>query len=689
ALRLVCRPWAQLLDSGELCRRRRQCGVAEAWVYVRTRDGAYRNYWRAFDTTTRTWHALPPLPPLLLPGESASATENAMQVRGLGSAAVGGKLYVFGGWREGGPALQCTWCYDPCTHRWQRHADMGMARCYMASGTLPRAQCADGADGTGQGEGGTGGGGEGEGGRCAEGGEGISSQADVDNTATTPRRKNRHSTTIATSDCGEDGVILVAGGMVRPRLHPSELLVAAEQYDVERDQWVALPPMPQPMLFSSGVTLAGRFLVSGNFTDEGQWGAVYCPRARQWQPIAHRSLATSLLSPCAALGDLLFCIKDALQYPAYFSLSRSLRVSTSCRQTALPALTEPITSPPRTLSSAHPLPVRGGQVWNPWRGDWELVEGEGRIFTDTRFPCWVCCMAFVGRRLFLVHQNSSITSVTLHLHYPSPSATAPAAVPPTAALPPTPTRPGSAISPDALNAASPPPAAAASGAMGVSVAAGVMGAHRTEAGGAVEAEAQARATASGAAATSGAVNAGEGREEDERAMAVAEREAAAERAMREVAEAVAAAEAVGVPSAVAPAAGHVAGQISHAMAAGARAWHQGRDAAPEGVGEAVLEVGSEARDVLVSPASRGAEEWRRVRRGGEGSTPVAGQASEGARGGGDGWNGGWWGEKPWRSGGSGKGKLQQVEVRVEEVVRVSEGVAADDEQAIDCYVLEA
>ncbi|CAI7783702.1 unnamed protein product [Closterium sp. NIES-53] len=636
ALRLVCRPWAQLLDSGELCRRRRQCGVAEAWVYVRTRDGAYRNYWRAFDTTTRTWHALPPLPPLLLPGESASATENAMQVRGLGSAAVGGKLYVFGGWREGGPALQCTWCYDPCTHRWQRLADMGIARCYMASGTLPRAQSADGEDGTGISEGGRGGGGGGEGGRCAEG-EGICSQDDMDNAATTPRRKTRSTTTTASSNCGEDGVILVAGGMVRPRLHPSELLVAAEQYDVERDEWVALPPMPQPMLFSSGVTLAGRFLVSGNFTDEGQWGAVYCPRARQWQPIVHRSLATSLLSPCAALGDLLFCIKDALQ------------------------------------------------VWNPWRGDWNLVEGEGRIFTDTRFPCWVCCMAFVGRRLFLVHQNSSITAVTLSLHYPSFSATAPAAVPPTGSLPPTPTRSGSAVSPDALNAGSPPPASAALGAMGVSVAAGVMGAHRTEAGGAFEAEAQARAAT--AAATSGAVNVGDRRQEDERA--VAERGAAAERAMREVAEAVAAAEAVGVPSAVAPAAGHVAGQISHAMAAGAHAWQQGRDAAADSVGEAGREMGSEARDVLVSPASRGAEEWRRVRHGGEGSTSVAGETSEGARGGGDGWIGGWWGEKPWHSGGSGKGKVQQVEVRVEEVVRVSEGVAADDEQAIDCYVLEA
>ncbi|CAI5959180.1 unnamed protein product [Closterium sp. NIES-65] len=635
ALRLVCRPWAQLLDSGELCRRRRQCGVAEAWVYVRTRDGGYRNYWRAFDTTTRTWHALPPLPPLLLPGESASATENAMQVRGLGSAAVGGKLYVFGGWREGGPALHCTWCYDPCTHRWQRRADMGIARCYMASGTLPRAQVADGEDGTGQGEGGGGGG---EGGKCG-GGEGMarSCEADMDSAASTPRSRTRSSTTITASDCGDDGVILVAGGMVRPRLHPSELLVATEQYDVQRDEWVALPPMPQPMLFSSGVTLSGRFLVSGNFTDEGQWGAVYSPRARQWQPIVHRSLATSLLSPCAALGDLLFCIKDALQ------------------------------------------------VWNPGRGDWDLVEGEGRIFTDTRFPCWVCCMAFVGRRLFLVHQNSSITAVTLHLHYPSPSATAPAAVPPTGSLPATPTRPGSAISPDALNAGSPPPAAAASGALGVSVAAGVMGAHRTEAGGAVEAEAQARAAT--AAATFGVVNEGDRRQEDERA--VAEREAAAERAMREVAEAVAAAEAVGVPSAVAPAAGHVAGQISHAMAAGAHAWQQGRDTAAEGVGEAVREMGSEARDVLVSPASLGAEEWRRVQRGGEGSTPLAGQASEGARGGGDGWNGGWWGEKPWRSGGSGKGKVQQVEVRVEEVVRVSEGVAADDEQAIDCYVLEA
>ncbi|CAI5478170.1 unnamed protein product [Closterium sp. Yama58-4] len=268
----------------------------------------------------------------------------------------------------------------------------------------------------------------------------------MESAGSTPRSRGRGSTSTGTNECGDDGVILVAGGMVRPRLHPSELLVAAEQYDVQRDQWVLLPPMPHPMLFSSGVTLAGRFLVSGNFTDEGQWGAVYCPRVRQWQPIAHRSLATSLLSPCAALGDLLFCIKDALQVR-----------SPHCAQGAL-------------------------WVWNPGRGDWDLVEGEGRIFTDTRLPCWVCCMAFVGRRLFLVHQNSSITAVTLHLHHPSPSATPAAALPPTGSLPPTPTRSGSAI-PDAVVAGSSPPAAAA---MRVSATAGVMGAHHTEAGGAVQ-----------------------------------------------------------------------------------------------------------------------------------------------------------------------------------------------------------
>jgi len=40
---------------------------------------------------------------------------------------------VFGGWREGGPALTDMFCYDAVTERWTRRAQMVTPRCYMAT----------------------------------------------------------------------------------------------------------------------------------------------------------------------------------------------------------------------------------------------------------------------------------------------------------------------------------------------------------------------------------------------------------------------------------------------------------------------------------------------------------------------------------------------------------------------------
>eukprot|EP00897_Mesotaenium_endlicherianum_P004205 jgi/Mesen1/3812/ME000206S02985 len=117
----VSRSWSALLRGEFYFSKRSQLGLAEPWLCVRFRDKHFTNTCRTFDPLTDTWHPMPPLPP---------------EVRGVGSAVAGGKLYVLGGWREAACALSAVHCFDFRTHRWQRMADMATPRCYMVWGTI-------------------------------------------------------------------------------------------------------------------------------------------------------------------------------------------------------------------------------------------------------------------------------------------------------------------------------------------------------------------------------------------------------------------------------------------------------------------------------------------------------------------------------------------------------------------------
>ena len=63
---------------------------------------------------------------------SAASFPLGMQIRGQGCVSLCGKLYVFGGWIEGGPSTRRVDCYDPRTHRWSRKSDMLTSRTYHA-----------------------------------------------------------------------------------------------------------------------------------------------------------------------------------------------------------------------------------------------------------------------------------------------------------------------------------------------------------------------------------------------------------------------------------------------------------------------------------------------------------------------------------------------------------------------------
>lgn len=62
---------------------RRQLGQAETWLYMRSRNSSFVNFWRCFDLTNRTWGAVPAIPYAAgVPSQADQAHAERMRLSG-------------------------------------------------------------------------------------------------------------------------------------------------------------------------------------------------------------------------------------------------------------------------------------------------------------------------------------------------------------------------------------------------------------------------------------------------------------------------------------------------------------------------------------------------------------------------------------------------------------------------------
>ncbi|RLN42377.1 F-box/kelch-repeat protein [Panicum miliaceum] len=163
--KMVSRSWKAAITGAELCRLRKEFGVAEEWLYVlmKTADD-HKLIWHAFDPVSNQWQRLP-----LMPGISHRRGECRSGVSGMGlgdlvsagirisdairgwfghkdlldsipfcGCAVGtvdGCLYVLGGFSRAF-AMKSVWRYDPVVNSWQEVSPMGTGRAFCKTSLL-------------------------------------------------------------------------------------------------------------------------------------------------------------------------------------------------------------------------------------------------------------------------------------------------------------------------------------------------------------------------------------------------------------------------------------------------------------------------------------------------------------------------------------------------------------------------
>lgn len=134
----VSSTWRRITRTQKFYADRLQRGVADKWIcaLVRGQKNCYpSNFLRAFDTKSKTWIPLPPMP------------ENR-QRRAVGQECrvVDGKVVICGGWRD--YPLDDVAVFDPAENRWFSAPPMQSPRAHFVSGVVgDRLYVAGGGDG--------------------------------------------------------------------------------------------------------------------------------------------------------------------------------------------------------------------------------------------------------------------------------------------------------------------------------------------------------------------------------------------------------------------------------------------------------------------------------------------------------------------------------------------------------------
>ncbi|GLJ04667.1 hypothetical protein SUGI_0000940 [Cryptomeria japonica] len=120
-LKCVSKKWRDFLTSESLYSYRQSLGIADNWIYALCRDSYECVHCYVLDPTRRRWKELPGLP-------FACSKRYGMTCEVLGR-----RLYLLGGCGFTEDVTNEVYCYDPLPNKWQRVADMDIARCYFVT----------------------------------------------------------------------------------------------------------------------------------------------------------------------------------------------------------------------------------------------------------------------------------------------------------------------------------------------------------------------------------------------------------------------------------------------------------------------------------------------------------------------------------------------------------------------------
>eukprot|EP01018_Ginkgo_biloba_P037162 Gb_07972 [translate_table: standard] len=119
----VCSQWRRVIEGQSFYRDRLQNRLEDNWICGLIRDNKYRNSIRAFDTRSKAWIELPPMPD----NRHGRAVGQEYQV-------VAGKIIICGGWRD--RPLDSVTIFDPRHNRWTPGPPMLSPRAHFVSGVI-------------------------------------------------------------------------------------------------------------------------------------------------------------------------------------------------------------------------------------------------------------------------------------------------------------------------------------------------------------------------------------------------------------------------------------------------------------------------------------------------------------------------------------------------------------------------
>ena len=110
--------------SSELYFCRQRMGIADGWIYALCRDRFECVHCYVLDPVRRKWKKLPDIP------------YPCSKIYGMTCEVLGRKLYFMGGcgWIE--DVTNEIYCYDPLLNKWEKVANMEIARCHFVSGSV-------------------------------------------------------------------------------------------------------------------------------------------------------------------------------------------------------------------------------------------------------------------------------------------------------------------------------------------------------------------------------------------------------------------------------------------------------------------------------------------------------------------------------------------------------------------------
>lgn len=205
----------------------------------------------AYDTRRESWRAVADLP---------------AGVHHPGVAALGGLVYVAGGFGNDDGATAAVWAYDPATDTWGRRADLPTSRGALGLVALDgRLYAVGGAR-------------ERNGGPVSDAVEVYDPAADAWRPLASLPTPREHMAVVAGA-----GRVWAIGGRANGD-EGEAFAAAAEAYDPGADRWQALPPLPTPRGGFGGAFVAGRVVVLGGERGPTAFDAVdaYNPAAGTW-----------------------------------------------------------------------------------------------------------------------------------------------------------------------------------------------------------------------------------------------------------------------------------------------------------------------------------------------------------------------------------------------------------------------